>query len=323
MIKKKNIVIKHIQIFSILFLLFFFLTLTSLISTDKTFAITNSNSFNSFSMSPMYEKTFINPGESYTGSFKIRALDTMTHPFYYKIYTQPYYRTEDNLVIFQNINNRSQIIDWTTIDIPETGSINPGESKTIHFTIHVPKDAPTGGQYMAIIVGSDAKGNENNNITIQESVAMGYTIYAEINGDTIHQGDIVNSDIPSFVINKNISGSSIVKNTGNVHSDAIYKLQVSSLFSDKIIYTNEDRPETHLVLPDRTLYNETKWDNTPIVGIFNVTYSVEFEGKISTITKLVIVCPAWLLIIIFIIIVFLIVWLFVRAKIHKNSKLHF
>ena len=289
----------------------------------NTFA--DGNNTSSFSMSPMREKIILNPGEIYTSSFNIHAASTITQPFYYKVYNQPYYRDKDNQVIFEEYGNMSQITNWTTINSPMSGSLGPGESANISFTVHVPEDASAGGQYMTITVGSDSKEiSENGGVNIQESIAIGYTVYAEIAGTTIRQGEIVSANVPSFLLSGDIAGSSAIKNTGNVHGDAKYTLQVFPLFSSEEIYTNEENPDIHLILPDRTLYSETTWKNTPALGIFNVIYTVEFEGITTEVKKLIIKCPIWLLFLIIFSIIVLITWIVFRSRSHcKHPTIHF
>lgn len=277
----------------------------------------------SLTMSPMRERVTLNPGDSYKSAFKIRNPETSSNNFSYRIYNQPYYRNENNEVIFENVGNRSQILDWLTIDSSKTGTLEPGETRTIEFSITVPENAPAGGQYATITVGSDPDATESSasgSALIKESVAIGYTIFAEITGTTIHQGEVTNADVPSFLFFGNISGSSVIKNTGNTHSQAYYKLQVFPLFSDEEIYTNEENPDKHLILPDRTVYSETVWKDTPLAGIFNVKYTVEFEGTTTTVSKLVIICPVWLLFIIVFAILALVVWVCTRIKKHRKIK---
>jgi len=283
---------------------------------------TASGPVSGFSMSPMYEKIVLNPGDSYTSSFMIVTSSNATSDFHYKVYVQSYYRDDNNNAIFEDVDGRGQMANWITIDSPTEGVLKPNEGTKIYFTIDVPENAPAGGQYAAVTVGSatgESVGGENS-VSIQESVAMGYTVYAEITGNTKHQGEIKDANVPSFLLSGKITGSSSVKNTGNVHGDAIYKMQVFPLFSDEEIYTNEENPETHLILPNRTLYNETVWEETPSVGIFNVIYTVEFEGVTTEVSKLVIICPIWLLFIIFFVIAMIIIWIVLRVRARGKAK---
>lgn len=274
----------------------------------------------SFIMSPMYEKISLTPGENYSSSFAITTPSQATSDINYKVYIQSYYRDENNNAIFEDVSGRSQIAEWINLDSPTTGTLKPNDYITINFTINVPENAPAGGQYAVITVGTaeSTPSGEGFGVNIQESVAIGYTIYAEITGETIRQGEIIDMNVPSFLFSGNITGSSYIKNTGNVHGDAIYKLQVFPLFSDEEVYTNEENPDVRVVLPDRTLYYETTWNNTPWIGIFNVIYTVEYEGVISQVSKIVIICPIWLLFIVIFAIVLLIIWIITKFKGHKN-----
>ncbi len=278
------------------------------------------NTATSFMMSPMYEKISLNPGENYSSSFTITTPSQATSDFHYKVSVQSYYRDENNSAIFEDVDGRGQMKDWIKLNSPDTGVLKPNGYAVINFTIKVPKTAPAGGQYAVITVGSaTSEVPDNQGVNIQESVAIGYTIYAEITGTTIKQGEIIDANVPSFLFSGKISGTSAIKNTGNVHSDATYKLQVFPLFSDEEVYTNEEKPDTRLVLPNRTVYNETTWDETPWFGIFNVVYTVEFEGVESQVSKMVIVCPLWLLSIIVLAIIALIIWGVMTFKKRHNA----
>jgi len=273
-------------------------------------------------LSPMYEKLVLNPGESYTGSFRITEPASATAPLDYKVYIQNYYRDENNNPIFEAVGNTGSISEWITINTPMNGVILPNEAQVVQYTINVPMDAPAGGQYALITVGTAASNSiENeNSISIHESLAIGYTIYAEITGNTIHSGETTEVNIPSFLLGGNISGNAIVKNTGNVHDTAKYTLQVFPLFSDEELYTDEEEPSERLVLPDRSLYFSTEWPNTPDVGIFKVRYTVEFQDKINTTERMVIKCPLWILFVILFIIFLIILWFVMKPKNRKKSK---
>lgn len=271
--------------------------------------------FSGFTMSPMNQRLILDPGESFTGTFNILNPATNTVPVKYDLSVRSFYRDEDNNAIFEDVDGMGQMAGWITLNTPESGTLAPGVVKEISYTINVPTNAPAGGQYASITATSSTDGESSGNAAVlQESVAMAYTIFAEIAGNTVHSGEIVEKDVPGFLFDGNISASSKIKNTGNVHGTAKYTLQVFPLFSNEEIYTNEENPEKKTILPNRTLYHETTWNETPAVGIFNVIYSVEFEGVTQQVKKMVIKCPIWLLFIILFAVIALVLWLVLKFK---------
>lgn len=279
------------------------------------------NSSLSFSLSPMNQSIVMNPGDTYRGSFKIINPHSSESPLKYEIERKSFYVNENYDTTFDEVD--SPIVDWTTMNSPESGTIEPNSNIDVMFTIDVPQDAAAGGQYEAFLVKTqfdDASGNgAASSAAIKEQLIMTHLVFAEITGNTIRQGEIKDLNVPSFLLSGNITASSSIKNTGNIHGKAIYKLQVFPIFSNEEIYTTEEEPETRTILPDRTLYNEIAWNGTPEVGIFNIVYTVEFEGVTEQVSKMVIKCPIWLLFIIIFAIVALIIWIIVRAK-NKGKK---
>ena len=273
-------------------------------------------------MSPMNQRIILNPGEKYTGTFTISNDQYNKYDFKYKIIPQPFYVDENYHVYFDESDNLNQIVDWTTTDV-KYGVLAPGSYQRINFTIDTPKDAPAGGQYVAITVASDLDGDSSiessDAMVLNQGMGMAHIIYAEIAGTTRHSGEVLSTNVPSFIFDGNISAESTIKNTGNTHGVATYTMQVFPLFSSEEVFTNEEDPEDKTILPNRTLTNKTVWDKTPMVGIFNVKYTVEFEGVTTEVTKLVIKCPLWLFFIIIFVIIAIITWLIVKARNRKKS----
>ncbi len=272
----------------------------------------------SITMSPMNQKIILNPGEAYRGSFMISSQAKNDEDAEYVITIEPFYVNEDYDIYYANNGDYNQITDWITLSTT-SGKLSPNSEKEIYFTVNVPKDAPAGGQYAAIKVTTvNDDGDLDNGLNIKVSYGIAHIIYAEIAGTTSRHGEITSAEVPSFISSGDISGSATIKNTGNVHSDAKYTLQVFPLFSNEELYTNEEKPATATILPDRALYKVIYWEETPKIGIYNVVFTAEFEGVTTQVKKLVIVCPLWLLFVIIFAVILIVFWLSSRAKKRKN-----
>ena len=256
-----------------------------------------------FTMSPLKENIILTPGETFEGSFLIHNPATHVKDFEYEITVQPFYVNEDYTAVYEEEGSYNLMVDWITIDSDTAGSLAPNQQEEIHYTINVPSNAPAGGQYAAITVTSANATNEGDGSAILEKTAIAHTIFAEVTGNTIHSGDITDANVPSFMLSGNIYGESTIKNTGNVHGVATYTLSVTPLFSSEEVYTNEENPTVHNVLPNRSYYNKIEWDETPAMGIFNVKYTVDFDGVVTEVNKMVIICPIWMMIVAIVVIV--------------------
>jgi hypothetical protein len=280
----------------------------------------------SLTMAPMKQNIVINPGDSYETSFRISNAAASTQKTYYKIEVEPFYVNEKNEIQFTADGDSGEIVKWIKFDVPTEGELSPNETKEVVFTVDVPKNASAGGQYLSILVSAsgspdtDDKGAKSDSMTIQEIKKMSHLVYAEVTGNVIRTGEIVDSNLPSFLLSGNITGSATVKNTGNTHQDASYTLQVYPLFSNEEVYTNEEEPATFTVLPGRELLSEITWDKTPEVGIFNVVFKGEFGGEKLEITKMIIKCPLWLLFVILFVIFSIVIFFVIKFKKRHSDK---
>lgn len=304
-----------------IFVMLFCMLFVSTFVVSAAFGVEGGDNAIGFTVSPLTENIVLAPGESYSSSIRVSNPGNSQNDVGYEVEVQPFFVDEEYNTIFRDIDNRSLMANWITIDSPSTGVISPNETNEIVFTINVPEDAPAGGQYADVrVVSANVDNNSGENSSaIGEKIAIGHLIFAEVTGNTIRQGEIISTEVPSFLLSGDIKGTTAIKNTGNVHSVATYKLQIFPLFSDEELYTNEEDPEQKTILPDRTLYNETVWDKTPSIGIFNVVYTVEFEGITTQVSKMVIKCPIWLMFVLIFALFLLIFYFVLMAKNRKKS----
>lgn len=276
-------------------------------------------------VSPPYQRIILIPGETYNGSLQISNSNESQRDLKYSVAVGSFSEHKEegarDRVVVDHVTRSSynQMMDWITLG-KEKGVVPPNETDVLTYSIKVPEDAPAGGQYATILVRDDTNKGDggDGNIAIQNVVQFASVIYAEVAGETTESGKITENSIPSVLFNAPLSVSSVVKNSGNVHTDAEYTLQVWPLFSGEEVYSNTDKPMTSLILPGVEKYNVQTWDEAPMVGIFKVKQTVKIYDDVSTVEKMVIICPLWLIIIIVIAIVAVIV--FVAAKIRNSRK---
>lgn len=277
-------------------------------------------------LSPMSEKMILTPGEKYQGALKISNPSTSTDDLKYSVSIESFRQTKDDSskddygnVDTETITAYNQIMEWIALG-KESGTVAPNETDILTYTIDVPMDAPAGGQYATIIITDESDhSSDSGNVNIASIPRVASILYAEITGETKDTGEIVENSIPLFLLNNQLEASSLVKNTGNVHTSASYVLQVWPLLSDEEICTNEEDPAKSLVMPETEKYH-AEICNLPLVGIFRAKQTVTIFGETSVVEKTIIVCPLWLLFVILFGVAAIVIYFVVRVRSRKNSK---
>lgn len=290
-----------------------------------------------FTVAPQSQEYTLTPGQSVKGEVEAVNPGDAGGEFYYVAEIVPYSVSDDGEYSsnFELATDYTDVVNWTTIsDDDESdkstvrGVLEPGESRKFYYTITVPEDARGGGQYFAVRVKTDAdatqKASNGDAVVVREVVGIASLVFVEVSGNIIVNGEITDNNIPSFVLSPPIRASFVVKNEGNTHAKVSYSLQVFPLFSDEEIYTTEENANSNYVLPGATRMITQTWDKTPSVGIFRVRQTVYYDStdtEPSVTEKMVIICPVWLLSLIFFVIIAIIIWIVIRVRSRgKESK---
>lgn len=272
-------------------------------------------------VSPMTQKLILVPGEQTRASIKVSNPYEAKQNLDYSVTVGSFSQRKDDdtkddygTVDTSTMSSYNQIVDWIILD-RDSGSVAPNQTDVLSFTINVPEDAPAGGQYATILVQDDTDYTKDGggNVSIKSVTRIGSIIYAEVAGETRQTADILENNVPSFLLSSKLETTSMVQNAGNVHTDAEYKLIVSPLFGGEEICTNEENPNHSLVLPETQKYYTQECD-LPAVGIFRVKQSIKIFNEESVVEKIVIVCPLWLIFIIVFLIVLLVGWFITKGK---------
>lgn len=264
----------------------------------------------------------LEPGNTYHGKLKVsndgtKKFNFQATPTSYAVDGESY------TPVFDKENDYNKIREWVTLS-QTTGELQPGESTEIEYTIEVPSDANGGGQYAGITVQMvQDKEKEAESTGFDVTNQIGFVIYAEVDGEIEKTGSIVDNKISGFRFSPPISATSVVENTGNTHFTAKYIFKVLPFFGDEELYTNEENPQTALILPDTRYMNTMTWEGTPSIGIFRVHQTVQLNDENntqSTVEKLVLVCPAWLIFVIALVLFVLIFWIVSRVRGRKHKS---
>ena len=238
-------------------------------------------------------------------------LDYKVHAVPYSVVTEAYYAD------ISTQTDHTRMADWITIPEP-TGTLAPNETREIEFTITVPADAPGGGQYAAIMVGIDNKNQNYDNMSVTNVLEIASIIYAKVDGEIIHKGEVVENSVPVFTADPKITLSSLIKNEGNMHEIASIAITVKNVFTGETLASAEldNGVYAELIMPDSQRFINKEVDGLPMMGIINVQQKIYYNGETSTVEKNVLICPIWFLILV------ALVMMAVVAKILKVIRKH-
>ena len=255
---------------------------------------------NEFSVTPMNRMVDLAPGETYTYPITILNPVNSTENLDYRVYAAPYsVATEGYDVDVATKTNYTRMADWITISEP-TGTLAPNQQKELDFTITVPENAPGGGQYAAIIVGVDNENKTHNNMGVTNVLEIASVLYAKVDGEIIHKGEVLENNVPEFTFDPKIDVSFLMSNEGNMHEIASITIKATNVFTNEIIASAElgNGVYTEIVMPDTQRFINEEITELPMMGIVNIQQNIYYNGETSTVEKNVIICPAWLLILI-------------------------
>lgn len=253
-----------------------------------------------FTIMPMTQRFSLNPGETKTGSITIVNPVDADSDFEYKVSVTPYGVLDENYTAdLATFTNRTEIVKWITIEEP-TGSVPPNGSKEVKFTIKVPTDASAGGQYAAISVGSNSESKSSEGVSVQNVFEMASLVYAEVSGETVHAGEILENNVPVFSAVAPLTISALIKNDGNVHESATFVISVSNFMTGEVILPTEDNDGNYaeIIMPESERLITREINNVPMIGVVKINQTIYYRGDVSTVEKDVIICPFWFMILV-------------------------
>lgn len=270
-------------------------------------------------ISPTMKRITLDPGEKHSGEMTVKNAGQVN--FSFKVYAAPYTITGDNYEPdFSSETHFTQISRWVTFEADQF-TVTPGQEQIIKYTIAIPEDVPAGGQYATIFAETinDDEGEESSIKTVSR---LGMIIYANIAGDTRIGSEITKFDLPTFYSSftvPDITATARVKNIGNTDFEATYRFKVEPLIGD-LVY---DEEKVQVILPDTERQAELIWADTPLLGIFKITFSVTAGESHQEITTTVVVLPPWLIAIVALLLTLLVIWLIIKLRRREQLRSKF
>ena len=279
---------------------------------------------NVFTVTPMSQRmTNLKPGETYEGLITIGVPVNSKKEFKLNFSVAPYgVSGEDYNADLITESDRTQIVNWITIEESDM-TIKPNERKEVHYKIKVPETAPAGGQYAAIIVTEKPEKEKDEGVTVNNIFEMASLIYADVEGETVHEGEILENNISGFVTGAPIMVGALVNNNGNIHESATITIEAKDFFTGAVIVGSDDVSGhySELVMPETTRRIEREIrEGLPALGIIHVEQKIDYNGKTSVEAKNVIICPIWFLVLIIAVIASLVFVIIRIVRKHRKNK---
>ncbi|MBQ3325741.1 hypothetical protein IJG79_01150 [Candidatus Saccharibacteria bacterium] len=225
---------------------------------------------------------------------------------------------------FTNETLRTQLTHWIKFVNPDgsitdkfVASVAPNSDIAINYRVSVPDSVPAGGQYAVILVQTETDQNVEG-AGVQTIPRVGVVIYGRTDGETEEKSELISFNIPTFMTEGKVSASSVIKNTGNVDFEAKYSFSVKSIIGKELFAVND---KSNIILPDTQRKEEFVWEETPTIGIFQVSYKAEAHGQVlKDETVFVMILPVYLIVIMILLLTIIIIWIIMLIRKRKERK---
>jgi Predicted membrane protein len=224
-------------------------------------------------------RIFLEPGNRYQGFFKV--VNNGQEGFQFKVYAKPYSVSDEGYTpVYTESTSRAKIASWIKFG-QISYYLDAGESINIGYSVDVPKDVESGGQYATIFAETET--SVARLIPRQARLVL----YARTISGTYEDGELVSTEIKSFVSNGSAQASSLIENTGNVDFESKHSIKVQTLFGEDIY---NDTKSFHILPGTKRLVN-MEWTDGSTFGIYRVLHEVSTLNNTYNEAKIVFLVP--------------------------------
>lgn len=290
---------------------------------------------NSLRVSPSGTRLELTPGavlegtepgciSSLSDSCSVQVQNPGSRAFRYKVYFTPYSVTgPDNELSFSHEGDavHTQIARWVKVKNADGEyvdeaifTIGPGETQTVEYQVTIPDDIPGGSQYA--VLWAQIMNEDEGAGGIQTLGQVGSVITGRSSSESREEADIRDLDMTRFTFGGALKASAKVNNTGNTDFE-IKATYTARTFFGKEIHSDE---KTVAAYPDIDYDVEMEWNETPMLGIFNVEFKVTAAESEVTETHIVVIMPIFVMILLILLLTIIIVWIIILVRKRKERK---
>ena len=289
----------------------------------------------SISISPVNKILKLEGDSVYEDTFKVT--NNGDEKMEFEVYASPYSYTfsessNEYQLGFNRENSYTQIVRWITFKDKNGNytenpkfTAQPGETVSVTYRISTPSSVPAGGQYAVLFAHTLSADTSSSGLKTEAS--PGLVVYGRGEGETISTAEISNLNISKTIGVDNdkktiINGTAKVKNTGNVDFMARGKLVVTGLFGI-VHYETPDNTNMVSIIPETELTVSEQWKETPYFGLFHVSWTVYAADNSETISGIILLLPAPILILMILLLTILTIWIIIKVRKRKERRSRF
>jgi len=223
-------------------------------------------------MSPTTVSQVIQPGTTVDGNFLV--IDQGKSAYNFQVYATPYHVIgEDYTPDFTILPNAPKVVSWFKFSTAGE-SISPGQTKSVGYSITMPKNTTPGGYY-AVAFAETKFPQSGNSITLNERV--GEVFYIEAAGPVVKKGQLLTWSVPFFQ-KPPLTSTMRVEDSGGINFPTTINVKVEDAFG-QAKYTLATVKQ---ILPQTIRRIIVPWALTPSLGLFKVTGTVSFLSTRTT-----------------------------------------
>lgn len=180
----------------------------------------------------------------------------------------------------------TQLSRWVSFPNGKEYSLEPNSSLDVPFVVTTPTSLPDGGQYaeLFLTLSPNDVAEPTDSLTVLTQISL--PLYGVVSsGETIRRSELRSISLsPAFTTSHLVASSTIV-NTGNIDFSAASSFSVSSILGSKL----HEASSFVNVLPGSEKSVFFEWSDTPGLGLYRLTYSIEASGLNTSLSRIVLV----------------------------------